>query len=218
MDSWVCGWRDLFGIELILKSTLKSPFTTTLDGWVGGWLWVVGWLETQFQQTPFWTKSTRCLVVSWSNFNSKSYFKQLCPLKSQNPTYGSQVTAISAPPPGLNRVKMKWPTSMSRRDKIIFSWWMVQAGSNDIKKWRFCWLHPPRKNYFVSSWDKKTLPPPHHEKIILSRRDTFQNIKQVPIIWMYLHSKQCKIIIENIPIEWLANIGVSSLAESEYHW
>ena len=63
-------------------------------------------IPTQFQQTPFWTKSTRCLVVSWSNFNSKFNFKQLCPLKSQNPTYGSQVTAISAPP-GLNRVKMK---------------------------------------------------------------------------------------------------------------
>ena len=41
----------------------------------------------------------------------------------------------------------------------------------------------------------------HHEKIILSRRDTFQYIKQVPIIGMYLHSEQCKIIIENIPIE-----------------
>ena len=60
------------------------------------------------------------LVVSWSNcqnFNKKLNFKQLCPLKSQNPTYGSQVTAISN--------KMKWPTFMSRRDKIIFSWWMV---------------------------------------------------------------------------------------------
>ena len=58
-------------------------------------------IRTQFQQTPFWTKSTRCLVVSWSNLNSKFNFKQLCPLKSQNPTYGSQVTAISAPPPAL---------------------------------------------------------------------------------------------------------------------
>ena len=37
------------------------------------------------------------LVVSWSNcqnFNQKFNFKQLCPWKSQNPSYGSKVMAI----------------------------------------------------------------------------------------------------------------------------
>ena len=64
------------------------------------------------------------LVVSWSNcqnFNQKFNFKQLCHWKSQNPTSGSQVTAIS------NKI---CPPSMSRRDKMIFSSCMVQADSN----------------------------------------------------------------------------------------
>ena len=54
--------------------------------------------------------------------------------------------------------------SMSPRDKIIFLWWMVQADSNVIKKRRFCWLHPPRENYFISLWqisnEKELAPPP----------------------------------------------------------
>ena len=80
---------------------------------------------------------------------------------------------------------------------------MVQAESNVIKKWRFCWLHPPRELLVVSSWQisndrqlppphheiiilsrgdiGKRMPPPHHEKIILSRRDKFQMKKN------YLH-------------------------------
>ena len=51
------------------------------------------------------------LVVSWSNcqnFNLKFNFKQLCPLKSQNPTYGSQVMAIwnkmRCPPPSTRKL------------------------------------------------------------------------------------------------------------------
>ena len=148
------------------------------------------------------------LVVSWSNcqnFNLKFNFKQLCPLKSQNPTYGSQVMAIwnkmRCPPP-LNEKIILSRRDLSPRDKIIFSWWMVQAESNVIKKWRFCWLHPPRELLVVSSSQNsndrqlppphheiiilsrgdigKKMPPPHHEKIILSCRDKFQMKKNCP--------------------------------------
>ena len=56
---------------------------------------------------------------------------------------------------------------------------MMQAESNVIKMWRFCWLHPPRENDFVSSWqisNEKKLPPPLHKKIILSRGDREKQI------------------------------------------
>ena len=79
---------------------------------------------------------------------------------------------------------------------------MVQVESNVIKKWRFCWLHPPREHLvdlssqisndrqlppphheiiILSRGDiGKRMPPPHHEKIILSRRDKFQMKKKLP--------------------------------------
>ena len=46
---------------------------------------------------------------------------------------------------------------------------MVQADSNDIKKWKFCWLHPPGENYFVSSWHiKKIAPTPPRDNYFVS--------------------------------------------------
>ena len=89
---------------------------------------------------------------------------------------------------------------LSRRDKTIFSWWMVSADSNVIIKRRFCWLHPPQEYYLVSSrqiyhpkklnwpnppWDnlvvsswqisnEKKVPPPHHKIILSSCHDKFQ--------------------------------------------
>ena len=55
---------------------------------------------------------------------------------------------------------------------------MVQAESNVIKKWRFCWLHPPRELLVSSSQisNDRQLPPPHHEIIILSRGDIGKRI------------------------------------------
>ena len=43
---------------------------------------------------------------------------------------------------------------MSRRDKIIFSWWVEPTKSS---LFNIIWAslhHPPRKNYFVSSWHR----------------------------------------------------------------
>ena len=131
------------------------------------------WVRHSSSTSQFHQNHQVVLVVSWlncQNFSQKFNFKPLCPWKSQNLTYGFQVTNISN--------KIKCPPSMSRRDKIIFSLWMVQADSNVIKKWRFCWLHPQWENYFVSSWqisNEKKLAPPHHEKIILSGGDIGKN-------------------------------------------
>ena len=71
---------------------------------------------------------------------------------------------------------------MSRRDKIIFSLGMVQADSNEIKKWGLCWLLPQRENYFVSSWqisNVKKIGSYPNEKIILSRHDKSEMVKEI---------------------------------------
>ena len=101
------------------------------------------------------------LVVSWSNcqnFNKKFNFKLLSPLKNQNPSYGSKVTAI-----WNNKTNSPPPTTRKLFGLVVTN-----------LEWKKIAPTPLREHLVVSSWqisNKKKLTPPHHKKIILSRGD-----------------------------------------------